>query len=94
MGIPEGEESEQEIKNLFEEIMSKNFLNLVKEKDTETIKKDQLEIKNAISEINNTLEGIKSRLYEAENQISDLEDKGERNTQAEQQKGKGILNNE
>ena len=35
MGIPEGKESKQEIKNLFEEIMSKNFLNLVKEKDTQ-----------------------------------------------------------
>ena len=35
MGIPEGEESEQGIKNLFEEIMSKKFLNLVKEKYTQ-----------------------------------------------------------
>ena len=33
MGIPEGEYSEKGIKNLFEEIMSKNFPNLVKEKD-------------------------------------------------------------
>ena len=32
MGIPE-EESEQGIENLFEEIMTKNFLNLVKEKN-------------------------------------------------------------
>ena len=30
--IPKGEESEQGIKNLFEEIMTKNFPNLVKEK--------------------------------------------------------------
>ena len=35
MGIPEEEESEQGIKNLFEEIMNKNFLNLVKEKGTQ-----------------------------------------------------------
>ena len=34
MGIPEGEESEQRIKNLFEEIMTEKFPNLVKEKDT------------------------------------------------------------
>ena len=34
MGIPEGEESEQGIKNLLEEIMTKNFPNLVKKKDT------------------------------------------------------------
>ena len=30
-----GEESEQGIENLFEEIMTKNFPNLVKEKDTQ-----------------------------------------------------------
>ena len=34
MGILEGEESKQSI-NIFEEIMSKNFPNLVKEKDTQ-----------------------------------------------------------
>ena len=33
MGIPEGEESKQGIESLFEEIMTKNFPNLVKEKD-------------------------------------------------------------
>ena len=33
MGIPEGEESEQGIENLFEEIMTENFPNLEKEKD-------------------------------------------------------------
>ena len=35
MGIPEGKESKQGIKNIFEEIMSKNFPNLGKEKDTQ-----------------------------------------------------------
>ena len=35
LGIPEGEESEQGIKNLFEETMTENFPNLVKEKDTQ-----------------------------------------------------------
>ena len=34
IGIPEREESEQGIENLFEEIMIKNFPNLVKEKYT------------------------------------------------------------
>ena len=33
MGVPEGEEKEQEIGNLFEKIMKENFLNLVKEID-------------------------------------------------------------
>ena len=34
MGIPEGEESKQGIENLFEEIMTEKFPNLVKERDT------------------------------------------------------------
>ena len=42
---------------------------------TETIKKDQIEIKNAIYEINSTVEGIHSRLHDTEDQNSDLEDK-------------------
>ena len=33
MGIPEGEESEQGIENLFEELMTKSILNLVREKE-------------------------------------------------------------
>ena len=35
MRIPEGEESKQVIKNLFEEIMTEKFPNLVKKKDTQ-----------------------------------------------------------
>ena len=33
MGIPEGKESEHGIENLFEEIMTETFPNLVKKKD-------------------------------------------------------------
>ena len=33
MGIPEGEEEEQETENLFEKIIKENFPNLVKEID-------------------------------------------------------------
>ena len=33
IGVPEGEEEEQEIENLFEKIMKENFPNLVKELD-------------------------------------------------------------
>ena len=54
-------------------------------KDIEALRKDQSEIKNAISEKNNTVEGISSRLDEAEGQIGDLEDKVEKNSWAEQQ---------
>ena len=35
MQIPEGEENEQGIDNLFDEIMTENFPNLVKEKSTQ-----------------------------------------------------------
>ena len=35
MGLTEGEESKQGIQNLFEEIITKNFPNLVKEKETQ-----------------------------------------------------------
>ena len=35
IGIPEGEEEEQEIENLFEKVMMKNFPNLMKEKVTQ-----------------------------------------------------------
>ena len=35
IGVPEGEEREQGIKNLSEEIITENFPNLVEEKDTQ-----------------------------------------------------------
>ena len=35
IGLPEGEEKEQDIGNLFEKIMKENFPNLVKEMDTQ-----------------------------------------------------------
>ena len=34
LGIPEGEEEEQEIENLFEKVMMENFPNLIREKVT------------------------------------------------------------
>ena len=37
MGVPEGEEGEQEIENLFEQIMKENFPNLVKEIDFQEV---------------------------------------------------------
>ena len=38
IGVPEGEEEEQEIENLFEKIMKENFHNLVKEIDIQVQK--------------------------------------------------------
>ena len=39
--MPEGEEQEQEIKNLFEQIMKENFPNLVKEVDFQEVQEAQ-----------------------------------------------------
>ena len=55
------------------EYLSKNLIVNIK-KDIETIHKNQSEIKIAISEIKNSLEGINSSLDEEDNQISALED--------------------
>ena len=50
-------------------------------------------MKNKISEMKNTVEGIKSRLDKGEDQISELEDKAEKNTQNEQEKEKRLRKN-
>ena len=42
MGVPEGEEREQEIENLFEKIMKENFPNLVKEIDIQAQEAESL----------------------------------------------------
>ena len=39
--MPEGEEEEQEMENLFENIMKENFLNLVKEIDFQEVQETQ-----------------------------------------------------
>ena len=39
--MPEGEEQEQEIENLFEQIMKENFPNLVKEIDFQEVQESQ-----------------------------------------------------
>ena len=41
MGVPEGEEEEQEIENLFEQIMKENFPNLVKGLDFQEVQEAQ-----------------------------------------------------
>ena len=56
-------------------------------KDLEELKSKQM-MRNTINEIKNSLEGIDSRITEAEEWISDLEDKIVEITTAEQNKGK------
>ena len=48
-------------------------------KDIEEIKKSQYIMNNAINEIRNTLEATNSRIMEAEDKISEVEDKNGRN---------------
>ena len=46
IGVPEGEEEEQEMENLFEKIMRENFPNLVKERDFQEVQEAQRVPKN------------------------------------------------
>ena len=57
-------------------------------KDLEELKSKQTMMNNTINEILNSLEGINSRITEAEERISDLEDKIVEITTAEQNKEK------
>ena len=41
IGVPEGEEKEQQIENLFEQIMKENFPNLAKEIDFQEVQETQ-----------------------------------------------------
>ena len=63
-------------------------------KDLEELKRNQATMKNTINEIKNTLEGINSRITEAEEQASDLEDKIVEITTAEQNKEKRMKRTE
>ena len=55
-------------------------------KDLEKVKSKQTMMNDTINEIKNSLEGINSRITEAEERISDLEDKIEEIVTAEQNK--------
>ena len=53
IGVPKGEEIEQGNKNLFEEIMAENFLNLVKEIDIQV--QEAQRVPNIKGEINSNI---------------------------------------
>ena len=85
---PEKELNEMEVSNLSDtefKVMVIRILNSMK-KDIETMKNNQAQMKNSIYEMKNTLEGIISRMDEAMDWVSKLEDKGGKNYQSEQQK--------
>ena len=56
--------------------------------------KEEPEIKNTITKMKNTLEGINCRLNDKEEQISELEERAVDITEAEQRKEKRIKRNE
>ena len=56
--------------------------------------KDLEELQNKQTEMNNTQEGISNRIIEAEEQISDLEDRMEETSATKQNIRKGIKRNE
>ena len=62
--------------------------------DLEEIKKSQLEMNNAINEIKNTLEGTNSRIMEAEERKSEVEDIMVERNEAERKKEKRIKRKE
>ena len=59
-------------------------------KDLEEIKKSKLKMNNAINEIKYTLEGINSRIMEAEDRISEVEDKMVEVNETERKKEKNL----
>ena len=63
-------------------------------KDLEELKSKHTVTNNTITEIKNTLKGINSRIFETEEQISDLEDKMVEITSEEQNKVKRIKRTE
>ena len=77
---------EAKIKTM-QEMFNKDLEKLQK-KHLEELKNKQIEMNNTIIEMKNTLEGISSRKTEAEEQISDLEDRTVEFTAAEHNKQK------
>ena len=63
-------------------------------KDLEEVKRSQSIMNNAIIDIKSTLEGDNSRITEAKERISELEDKMVKMSEAEMKKGKKIKRNE
>ena len=62
-------------------------------KNLEELKNKQTEMTNTITEMKTTLEGINSRIIEADEQISDLEDRMVKFTAAEQNEEKRMKRN-
>ena len=87
--VPGEEEKKKGTEKIFEEIIVENFLNRGKEIiKSRKCRESHTMMNNTINEIKNTPEGINSRITEAEEQISELEDKMVEITAREQNKEK------
>ena len=74
--------------------MFKKDLEELKKKYREELKTKQTQINNTVTKMKNTLEGINSRITEAEEQRSDLEDRMVEFTAVEQTKEKRMKRNQ
>ena len=84
--MPEGEEEEQKIENLFEQIMKENFPNLENEIEGK--------VKAMKSEIKENVQGTNSDRKEPRTQINSLDQKEERNIHPEKNEETRIQKNE
>ena len=74
---PQKELDKMEIRNLSDAEFKSLVIRMLNElsENLSSIKKGQSEMKDILTEMKNNLQGINSRVYEAKNQISDLEHK-------------------
>ena len=111
-GTPEKQQNEVEIGNLPEKEFRIMIVKMIQDlgkrmeakiekmqemlinKDLEELKNKLTEMNNTITEMKNKLEGINSRITEAEERIRDLEDRMVEFTSAEQNKQKRMKRNE
>ena len=89
---PEKELNKMEISSQQDAEFKTMVIRMLRElgEDLYSIKKMQSEMKYRLIEIKNNLQGNKSRVDEAENQINDLECKEAKNNQSEEQEEKRI----
>ena len=90
---PEKELNKMETSNLLDAEFKTLLVRMLNElsENLDNIKKDQSG-KDTLTEMKTNLQGINSRVSEAENQISNLEYKETKSTQSEQQKEKNQKN--
>ena len=79
IGVPEGEEEEQEMENLFENIMKENFLNLAKKIDFQEVQEAQ-RVPKKLDPRRNTPRHIRITLPKIKNKERVLEATREKDT--------------